>query len=356
VQEAVGRGRGGAIGGIARGCAPVPLSVLDLATFGDDTAAHALRTTTMLAQLVERRGFHRFWVAEHHTSVFSASSSPAVLMAHLAARTETIRLGSGGVILPNHAPLVVAEQFGMLEALNPGRIDMGVGRTPARDDATASALRRNPADFAEQLYELMGFLNGSFPADHPYATVHAVPATVSAAAPGGSGQVTGPLLWLLGTSERSGRLAGHLGLPFVFGYHMVPAMAERALTAYRESFTASAMLDRPYVMVSVSITTADSAAEAERLARLELGKRAGPPRGGEWHQFAGHVAEYVQDELARMVYGAPENVRDDLDQLVKETEADELMIISHVSSREPRLRVFTLIADIYGMAGTQHAG
>jgi luciferase family oxidoreductase group 1 len=352
VQEATDRGPGDEAGGAARGCAPVPLSVLDLATYNaGGTAAQALRTTTMLAQLTERLGFHRFWVAEHHSARGTACSSPAVLMAHLAARTERIRLGSGGVMLPNHPPLVVAEQFGTLAALHPGRIDLGVGRA-ALPNATGRALRSaDSAGFADQVDELVGFLHHSFPVGHPYANVHAIPGRTS------GGQDAGPLLWLLGTSERGGKLAGRLGLPFVAGYHLAPPLAESALTAYRESFTPSAFLDRPYVMVSVSVTTASAEAEADQLAYRELLQRgaAGGPAGVARHNLAPHVKEFARKRMRYMVCGAPESVRDELDGLVKRFAADELMLMSFVSDREPRLRMYQLIAEAYGMAAAAPA-
>ncbi|MEV8107975.1 MsnO8 family LLM class oxidoreductase, partial [Streptomyces sp. NPDC088135] len=184
--------RGDEIRGKAEGTATVPLSVLDLVTVGQGrTATQALRTSVDIARLAERRGFHRYWVAEHHSMPGVASSSPAVILAHLAAHTERIRLGSGGVMLPNHAPLVIAEQFGTLEAMAPGRIDLGLGRAPGTDGATAAALRRSDRlnegadDFPQQLAELTRFLDDDFPDGHPYARIHAVPGPVQATAEGG---------------------------------------------------------------------------------------------------------------------------------------------------------------------------
>lgn len=184
--------RGDEIRGKAEGTATVPLSVLDLVTVGQGrTASQALRTSVDIARLAERRGFHRYWVAEHHSMPGVASSSPAVILAHLAAHTERIRLGSGGVMLPNHAPLVIAEQFGTLEAMAPGRIDLGLGRAPGTDGATAAALRRSDRlnegadDFPQQLAELTRFLDDDFPDGHPYARIHAVPGPVQATAEGG---------------------------------------------------------------------------------------------------------------------------------------------------------------------------
>src|SRR5262245_5513234 len=192
---------------------PVPLSVLDLAPVGEgSTPERALRGSLALVQRAERLGYHRYWVAEHHNMPGIASSAPAVLIAHLASVTEHIRLGSGGVMLPNHAPLVIAEQFGMLEALHPGRIDLGMGRAPGTDQLTAAARRRGLSprdpDLPAMLGELLGFFHGSFPEDHPYRQITAVPARGNQ-----------PDLWLLGSSDYSARLAGLLGWPFSFAHH-----------------------------------------------------------------------------------------------------------------------------------------
>lgn len=201
------------IRGAAAGTAAVPLSVLDLVTVGQGrTATQALRTSVDIAKLTESRGFHRFWVAEHHSMPGVASSSPAVILAHIAAHTERIRLGSGGVMLPNHAPLVIAEQFGTLEAMAPGRVDLGLGRAPGTDGATAAALRRSDRlnegadDFPQQLMELIRFLDDDFPDGHPYARIHAVPGPVQATAPGGVQSAHRPPAWLLGSSGFSARL------------------------------------------------------------------------------------------------------------------------------------------------------
>src|SRR5688572_1153460 len=231
---------------------PVPLSVLDLAPVGAGSdAAHALRASLALVQEAERLGYHRYWVAEHHNMPGIASSAPAVLIAHLASITERIRLGSGGVMLPNHAPLVIAEQFGMLEALHPGRIDLGIGRAPGTDPRTAAALRRTQhlaePDLPEQLGELYGFFNGTFPPDHPYREITAVPARGNQ-----------PAIWLLGSSDYSARLAGLLGLPFSFAHHFAAAGTLAALDVYRRSFRPSAALAEPYVMLGVAVLCADT--------------------------------------------------------------------------------------------------
>src|SRR5579864_8950574 len=213
----------------------VPLSVLDLAPVPSGSSARvALRHSMELAQHVEQLGFTRYWVAEHHNMPGIASSAPAVLIAHIAEATSTIRVGSGGVMLPNHAPLVVAEQFGMLEALHPGRIDLGIGRAPGTDPATAAALRRSAdalsvEDFPEQLLDLIGFFTGEFPDDHPYRAITAVPALGNM-----------PALWMLGSSGYGAQVAGMLGLPFAFAHHFSADYTQPALKLYRRSFRPSA--------------------------------------------------------------------------------------------------------------------
>ncbi|MFF0431937.1 LLM class flavin-dependent oxidoreductase [Streptomyces sp. NPDC004327] len=351
--------RGDAIRGEVHGTAPVPLSVLDLVTVGKGrTASQTLATSVELSRLAERRGFHRHWVAEHHSMPGVASSSPAVILAHLAAHTRRIRLGSGGVMLPNHAPLVIAEQFGTLEALAPGRVDLGLGRAPGTDGATAAALRRTQTlgegadDFPEQLAELTRFLDDDFPDGHPYARIHAVPGPVQ----GPKGR---PPVWLLGSSGFSARLAGLLGLPFAFAHHFSARNTVPALDLYRDSFRPSAVLDAPYALVAVSALAADEAAEARRqvltgaLSMLQL--RAGrpalvpTPEEAEAYEFSLAEREFVTDWLGNIEYGTADEVRAGLDALQKRTGADELMITSHAHGPDVRLRSYELIADAYAL-------
>ncbi|MFI9111370.1 LLM class flavin-dependent oxidoreductase [Streptomyces venezuelae] len=346
-----------AIRGEARGTAPVPLSVLDLVTVGSGrTATQALATSVELSRLAERRGFHRHWVAEHHSMPGVASSSPAVILSHLAAHTRRIRLGSGGVMLPNHAPLVVAEQFGTLEAFAPGRIDLGLGRAPGTDGATAAALRRTVTlnegadDFPEQLAELTRFLDDDFPAGHRYAKIHAVPGPVQ----GPKGR---PPIWLLGSSGFSARLAGLLGLPFAFAHHFSARNTIPALDLYRDSFRPSEVLDAPYAMIGVSALAADEAAQAHRqvlagalaMLRLRTGRPGlvPTPEEAEAYAFSPAEREFVNDWLANIVYGTPDEVRAGLDDLGKRTGADELMITANAHGGEARLRSYELIADAY---------
>src|SRR4051794_18007152 len=232
----------------------VPLSVLDLAiVVSGSTSAQALRNTVELARVTERLGYRRYWLAEHHNMPGVASSATAVLIGQVAAATETIRVGSGGVMLPNHAPLVVAEQFGTLEALHPGRIDLGIGRAPGTDQSTARALRRTAGplsadDFPAQLAELGGYFDGTQP-------ITATPAAGNK-----------PPLWLLGSSDYSARAAGLLGLPFAFAHHFSAENTLPALRVYRESFRPSEVLDQPYAMVAASVLVAEDDDRARRLA------------------------------------------------------------------------------------------
>lgn len=357
-----------AVRGRIRGDAVVPLSVLDLATVGTGyTAAEALRTSTELARRAEAWGYHRFWVAEHHSMPGVASSSPAVLIAHLAAATSTIRLGSGGVMLPNHAPLVVAEQFGTLEALYPGRIDLGLGRAPGTDQATARALRRSEDamsadDFPRQLAELTAFLDDSFPGGHAYSRIHSVPGPVQGKVAGGVQEAGRPPVWLLGSSGFSARLAGMLGLPFSFAHHFSAVNTLPALDLYRESFRPSDVLREPYAMVAVGALAADTEQEALRsvrsgaLAMLRLrGGRPGlvpSPEEAEEYAFTPLEEEFVSEWLGNVVHGDADTVRQGLDALQKRTQADELMITTNVHGHERRLRSYELIARAYGTADT----
>jgi luciferase family oxidoreductase group 1 len=344
------------IRGTARGRAEVPLSILDLAPIGvGQTPTEALEATTELARRAEAWGYHRLWVAEHHGMPGVASSAPTVLIAHLAAATSTIRLGSGGVMLPNHAPLVVAEQFGTLHALHPGRIDLGLGRAPGTDPATADALGRpdSAEQFPQQVTELAGFLDGSFPPGHPYAKIRAVPG--ESVAPG-SGR---PPIWLLGSSGFSAQLAGALGLPFAFAHHFSAGNTLPALDLYRETFRPSEYLDKPYALIGVGAIAAGSLDEALWLAapsalsmiRLRRGM-PGPvptPEEAAAYQYSLVEREFAETRLATMVLGDGEQVRAGLAELRGRTGADELMITTMVADPQARLRSFELIAVAHGL-------
>lgn len=326
------------------------LSVLDLSPVGSGTTpAQALAASTELAQEVERLGFHRYWVAEHHNMPGIASSSPPVLIAHLAAATSTIRLGSGGVMLPNHSPLVVAEQFGMLEALHPGRIDLGLGRAPGTDQLTAAALRRRPLagqdeEFPQLLGELLCYFNGTFPEDHPFAKIHATPA-----------RGYQPAIWLLGSSDFSARLAGRLGLPFSFAHHFSGGNTDAAVAIYRQSFTPSEVLDEPYLMLGVNVVCAPDDREARYLAgplalaitRLRQGRPGTYPTPQE---AAEHTYTPMEKEMLRSfthghIVGSPDVVREQLEELRSRTGADELMLTTTTHGAADRLRSFQLVAE-----------
>ena len=332
----------------------VPLSVLDLApVVSGSTTAVALGNSVQLAQLAEGLGYTRYWVAEHHNMPGIASSAPAVLIAHLASVTSRLRVGSGGVMLPNHAPLVVAEQFGMLEALHPGRIDLGIGRAPGTDPVTAAALRRSvdalsAEDFPEQLMDLLGFFSGAFPAAHPYRAINAVPATGNT-----------PALWLLGSSGFSAQVAGALGLPFAFAHHFSAENTIPALRLYRETFRPSAVLDEPYAMIGVSVICAASDDEAERLAapgilsfvRLRSG-RPGPlptPHEAAAYRFTPSERRIVESRRSGQVLGGPDTVRRRLDELLATTGADELMVTTMVYDQDERMSSYERLAEIAGL-------
>lgn len=363
-EEAQDGSRDTGIRGEVRGGAPVPLSVLDLVNVGQGyTAGDALAASTRQAALADARGFTRYWVAEHHSMPGVASSSPAVILAHLAAHTERVRLGSGGVMLPNHAPLVIAEQFGTLEALAPGRVDLGLGRAPGTDGATAAALRRTERlregaeDFPQQLAELIRFLDDDFPDGHRYARIHAVPGPVQAE--GDRAAAHRPPVWLLGSSGFSAQLAGQLGLPFAFAHHFSAANTLPALELYRETFRPSAVLDEPYALIGAAALAAEDEKEAYRqvltgalsMVRLRTGRPGliPTPQEAEAHPYSAVERDFVDSWLGNVTYGTPDAVREGLDALVKRTGADELMLTANAHSPEARVRSLELIADAYAL-------
>ena len=319
------------------------MSVLDLAPVSTgSTVGEALRNSVDLAQRVERLGYLRHWVAEHHNMPGIASSAPAVLIAHLASVTTTLRVGSGGVMLPNHQPLVIAEQFGMLEALHPGRIDLGIGRAPGTDQVTAYALRRTMAasgdDLPRQLAELLAYFEGTFP------RITAVP---------GCGQK--PAIWLLGSSDFSARLAGELGLPFSFAHHFMPQNTIAALDVYRRSFRPSPSLVEPYAMVGVAVVCAETDERARWLhapaalsfLRLRTGRASTFPSPEEAaaYVYAPDERAFVDSWTASHIVGAPETVRDGLHLLQQRTAADELMLTTMVYEHADRVRSYELVAQ-----------
>jgi luciferase family oxidoreductase group 1 len=324
----------------------MPFSVLDLAVVGAGSpAGAALTSTTQLGQRTEELGYHRFWVAEHHNMPGIASSAPAVLIAHLAAATREIRVGSGGVMLPNHAPLVVAEQFGMLEALHPGRVDLGIGRAPGTDPVTAQALRRTAAglsadDFPEELTALMGYFTG--PSERG---VHAVPALGNA-----------PDIWLLGSSGYSAQVAGLLGLPFAFAHHFSAANTLPALALYRERFRPSARLREPYALVCASVVAAEDDERARYLAgpgglsflRLRQGRPGLMPTPEEAATFPYNEVEkaFVADRMSTQIIGGPETVLKGITGLLEQTQADELMVVTMLHDPADQRRSYELVAEL----------
>jgi luciferase family oxidoreductase group 1 len=329
----------------------LPLSVLDLApVLAGASASDAVQATLALARRADRLGFTRFWVAEHHNMPGIASSAPAVLIGAVAAATTDIRVGSGGVMLPNHAPLVVAEQFGTLAALHPGRIDLGLGRAPGTDQLTAAALRRSldlgADDFPEQLGELGSFLAGVWPDDHPYRRIRAVP---HSDAP--------PPIWLLGSSLFSAELAGVLGLPFAFAHHFSGQHTLPALDVYRRTFRPNAALDAPYAMVTVQVVCAPTDAEADRLAlpaalsflRLRQGRPEALPTPDDAAAYPWRPDEldFVMQRRVGQAIGGPATVESALAQLIDATRPDELMISTQVYEHADRTRSLEMTRGLF---------
>ncbi|MDB5083134.1 MAG: luciferase [Bacilli bacterium] len=325
----------------------IPLSILDLApVVVGGTAAQSLQNTLDLARHAEQWGYNRYWLAEHHNMPGIASSATSVVIGHVAAGTKTIRVGSGGIMLPNHAPLVIAEQFGTLESLFPGRIDLGLGRAPGSDQLAARALRRNLGsdgeDFPEQVNELRNFFNPT--AESSQMGVRAVP-----------GEGLNIPIWLLGSSGFSARLAGHLGLPFAFASHFAPDYLLPALELYRKYFRPSEALEQPYAMVGVNVIAADSAEEAHRLATSHqqqflniIRGRTGqlnPPVDSMEPLWTPQEKAIVLKQLSYTIVGDKNTVRDRLQAVLNETQADELISAGQIYDHEARLHSYQLLAD-----------
>ncbi len=325
-----------------------PLSVLDLAVVGgEETSSDALHNTARLAQHAEALGYTRFWVAEHHNAPFVASTAPAVLIAHLAAVTKRIHLGSGGVMLPNHSPLAVAEQFAMLEALHPGRIDLGIGRAPGTDPGTAAVLRRGSPvqaveEFPQSLRDLMGLLGDPRAESGLWDRFIATPAPT-----------TSPIVVLLGSSDYSARLAGELGLPFAYANHFDTGGTLLALDVYRDNFKPSELLDTPYIIVTASVLLADSDNEARTLATpgqlMIYGIRTGRfvPLMSPQEAAAHPWLSAAQQMRSNRIVGAPATVVTQLDALVRDTQADEIMVTTMAHSIDERMRSLSLLAGAW---------
>lgn len=325
--------------------ADVKISTLDLVPVREDKGpAESLRNALDLAQHVEKWGYNRFWVAEHHNMDGIASSATSVLLAYLAGGTSTIRVGSGGVMLPNHAPLVIAEQFGTLESLFPGRIDLGLGRAPGSDQMTARALRRERSgsadDFPDDVTELINYLGPR----QPHQRVIAVPGTN-----------TNVPIWLLGSSLFSAQLAGERGLPYAFASHFAPRFMHEAIRVYRSHFKPSDVLDKPYVMLGVPLAAAETDEQAEYLVTSVYQRILSLMRGQSLMQkppvdsmnglWLPHERDAVMDFLGLAVVGGPEKIRAKLDVLLEQTDADELIFTCDMYEHADRLRSYEILAQ-----------
>lgn len=323
----------------------IPFSVLDLSPIieGGD-AALALRNTLALAQHAEALGYKRYWLAEHHNMPGIASAATAVVIAHVAAGTRTIRVGSGGIMLPNHAPLTIAEQFGTLAALHPGRIDLGLGRAPGSDQRTMQALRRDPASadrFPHDVIELQSY----FRAAEPNQAIRAIP-----------GEGLNVPIWLLGSSLFSAQLAAILGLPFAFASHFAPDLLDQALTLYRDRFEPSASLARPYAMLGVNVFAAQTDQEAQRLftsaqQQFLMLRRGSPGKlkppvdsmEGIWTPME---ATGISRALSAAIVGGPDTVRSGLQSFIGRHQPDELMVAGQIFDHAARLRSFEIASQM----------
>lgn len=322
----------------------LPVSVLDLAPIVvGGTPAQALHSSLDLARHAERLGYSRYWVAEHHNLSGIASAATSVVIAHIAQGTQTMRVGAGGVMLPNHPPLVIAEQFGTLEALFPGRIDLGVGRAPGTDQVTLRALRQDPSadSFPQDVLELQALLGDP----QPGQTVFAIPG-VGSHVP----------LWILGSSLYGAQLAAALGLPYAFASHFAPDALLPALDLYRSRFRPSAQLHQPYAMVAVNVVAADDDATARHLftsvqqsfTNVFRGARGQlpPPIVDIEEHWSPQEKARVSHMLSRSYVGAADTVREGLDRVIAETRADELIVASAIHDHSARIRSYELLADI----------
>ena len=328
----------------------IPFSILDLSPIieGGD-AAQSFRNTLDLAQHGQRWDYHRFWLAEHHGMPGIASAATAVLIGHVAGGTSTIRVGAGGIMLPNHSPLVIAEQFGTLESLFPGRIDLGLGRAPGSDQLTARALRRNLDSDADQFPQDVVELMDYFAATRRHA-VRAVP-----------GAGLNVPIWILGSSLFGAQLAADLGLPYAFASHFAPAQMMQAITVYRSTFKPSAQLEKPYVMLGFNVFAADREDEARLLAtsaqqafvNLRSGnpKRLPPPMDGYLNRIDPRERALLDQILSCSAIGSRDIVKRKLEEFIEQTGADELMITSQIFDHAARLRSYEITADIHDALG-----
>jgi luciferase family oxidoreductase group 1 len=331
-----------------------PLSVLDLSVVTTATKpAAALRNSIDLARHVDALGFKRYWLAEHHNLASVASPAPDLMIGQIAAVTKNIRVGSGGVMLPNHAPLMVAERFKMLEALFPGRIDLGLGRAPGTDGATAYALRsrldrREGDDFLERLQELTLWETRNFPPNHPFNQVVAMPDDTPL-----------PPIWLLGSSDYSSELAAQVGMGYAFAHHFATYDAVAAMTNYRAHFRKTGWRETPYAILGVAVVTAETDAEAERLATSMDLNRLWRDRGqyrplpsieeAQAYTYTDSDRAVIARNRARMFVGSPATVMQKLEPMIAATQADELMVVTAVYDHEARKKSYSLLADAFGL-------
>ena len=333
----------------------IPFSVLDLSPIAEGTtAADAFRRTLRLAQQAEALGYHRFWLAEHHNMTGVGSAATSILISHVASGTDPVRVGSGGVMLPNHAPLVIAEQFGTLASLYPGRIDLGLGRAPGTDMLTARALRRDLTTSAEQFPQDVQELQYYFKAAAPGQRIQAVP--------GAGLQVP---IWLLGSSLFSAQLAAALGLPFAFASHFAPAAMMQALKLYRENFQPSEQLAQPYAMLTVNALAADTDAEARRyfssqqqaFANQHRGVpgKVPPPVDDIEATWSPAIKAGVDQSLYYSFVGSGDTVEQGLRSFIEATQPDELMLTNHTYDEAARLRSLEIIADVRERLGADAA-
>ena len=336
----------------------LPLSVLDLSPVTTGiSGSQALRNSLDLARLADRLGFTRFWVAEHHNMPNIASSAPDIMIGQIAATTEHLRVGSGGVMLPNHAPLQVAERFKVLEALFPGRIDLGLGRAPGTDPATSYALRRrqdDPAgdDFLDRFQELLAFEGRLFPENHPFRRVNAMPADVPL-----------PPLFLLGSSGYSAQLAAHVGAGFSFAHHFSDFDPVGPMMTYREQFKPSATRDKPLAILALHVVCADTAADAERLATsVDLNfalRRQGryqpipSPEEAAAHSYSPTDRALIGQNRARLIVGSKSTAMAHLEPIIKATQADEVMVTTMIYDHEARKHSYALLAEAFGLRATK---
>ena len=322
------------------------LSVLDLSPVTEgSTAAQSLKNTLDLARHAEKLGFHRYWLAEHHNMAGIASAATSVVIAHVAAGTSTIRVGAGGIMLPNHAPLVIAEQFGTLAALHPGRIDLGIGRAPGTDMLTARALRRNLEagvdNFPQEVVELMGYFEPATPEQR----IRAVP---------GEGEQVE--VWILGSSLYGAQLAAMLGLPYAFASHFAPSELDHAIEIYRSRFQPSERLAKPYIMAGINIVAADTDAEAKLLfssvqqafVNLRSGRpgRLPAPLEGYERELDPVARQMLSQTLSCAVVGSPDTVRRGVEAFIARTGADELMVTAQVFDHQARKRSYEILAEV----------